>query len=232
MENQKNYEQLKKNTVDSKNQLKETKRVRFIHGERTGKRVLFVGNSITLHGVSPSIGWHYECGMAASCQEKDYVHLLVDTISEIEPDACFGLCQVAEWERRYKNGSETYEMFEAARDFEPDVIVARFIENCPHEAFEPETFRKEYEAFVEYLDALGKAKVIVTTSFWKHPGDDTLRQYAEEKGFPCVELGDLGERDEMKAIGLFEHEGVAAHPGDLGMQHIADRIFAVLKEML
>ena len=48
---------------------------------------------------------------------------------------------------------------------------------------------------------------------------------AKEKNYPLVSLGDLGELDEMKAIGKFEHSGVAAHPGDKGMQNIADRIW-------
>ena len=47
-----------------------------------------------------------------------------------------------------------------------------------------------------------------------------------------VELNDLGDMPEMKALGLFEHSGVAAHPGDLGMKTIAQRIFEPLKELL
>jgi hypothetical protein len=40
------------------------------------QRILFLGNSITMHGAKPSIGWSNNCGMAASALDKDYVHVL------------------------------------------------------------------------------------------------------------------------------------------------------------
>ena len=34
----------------------------------------------------------------------------------------------------------------------------------------------------------------------------------------------LSEKDEIKALGLFEHNRVAGHPRDFGMQAIAKRV--------
>lgn len=226
------YAQMHKNTVDAKNQLKDTELVHFFHPERTGHRILFVGNSITLHGKCPEIGWNNDWGMAASTEEKDYVHRLMAAVGTIDPQAAFCICQVSRWECDYKNGTSVHSLFAAARAFDADVIVARFIENCPDKDFDAERFKEELDALLSFLNPSQKAHLMITTGFWRHPGDAAIIAYAKEKNLPCVELGDLGERDEMKALGLFEHGGVAIHPGDLGMEHIARRIFDEMKKVL
>ncbi len=226
------YAQMSKNTVAANGQLKQLDFIRFDCPDGKGKRVMLVGNSITLHGIRPEIGWYNKCGMAASAQEKDYVHLLEASVQEIDPEAAFCICQVAEWERNYKNGGETLHLYQTARDFGADVIILRFVENVPKEQYDADIFLRELDALVGYLDQTGKARLIATTGFWRHPADNDIRTYAKKKQIPCVELGDLGENDQMKAIGLFAHEGVANHPGDRGMQAIAERILKPLAEVL
>ena len=225
--------QLDKNTVKAENQLKPSQYVHFERAENSGLRVLFIGNSITLHGEKPDIGWNVCWGMAASSKEKDYVHLLEAKISERHPDAVFCICQMAGWECNYKTGEDLLSKeYQAAADFAADVIVLRLVENCPGKDYDEECFVEQYKKLLAFMNPSGKANIILSTSFWKHPFDAGLRRVAEEYQLPLVELGDLGELDEMKAVGLFWHSGVAAHPGDLGMATIADRLWCELQKIL
>ena len=50
-------------------------------GSLPAAQVLFPGNSITLHGPAPDIGWTGNWGMTASSQDKDYVHRLTAEIA-------------------------------------------------------------------------------------------------------------------------------------------------------
>ncbi len=226
--------QIAKNTVKGTKQLKDTEYVKIVCVKETDKntqqKIMFVGNSITMHGIAQSIGWNGCYGMAASSEDNDYVHILMNMVRNQNPNISYCICQVCEWESDYKNGESMYHLYENARDFEADVIVMRAIENCSAKDFDADVFKKQYEKLISFLNPSGNSKLILTTGFWKHPGDDKIIEYAKEKSLPLIYLGDLGEDDNMKAIGKFKHEGVANHPGDLGMKTIAQRIFDKLKE--
>lgn len=221
-------DQISKNTVKGTKQLEDTRYVVFENKKGSHIKIMFVGNSITLHGVAPEIGWNHRYGMAASKKENDYVHICMREIQKVYPDASFCICQVCEWESNYKNGAETYHLYEKAREFKADMIIMRAVENCPRRDFDKTDFQIQYEKLLDYLNPEGKAKIVITTGFWRHPADEALKEYAKAHAMPLCELGDLGEKDEMKALDKFEHSGVANHPGDLGMQAIADRILNVI----
>lgn len=218
--------EIEKNTVPAKDQLASDRCISF---EGTGEnrlKIAFVGNSITRHGPAPALGWQGDWGMAASCREKDYVHRVLDGLQSRGMPASACICNAAEWERGYADGFHL-EFFAPVREFQPDILVMRAVENCPIADFKPEAFQCAYEALIGYLKA-AQTKVILTTSFWKHPGDGAIQAVAEKFGYPCIYLGQLGEQDAMKAVGKFDHTGVAAHPGDAGMASIAK---AILKEI-
>ena len=128
----------------------------------------------------------------------------------------------------YETGGDVFDYFSKAREFKADTIVMRIIENCDYVSFKNELFYNNYKLFINYLNS-NDAQIILTSGFWKHPGDSDIEAVAKEKGYDFVYLGDLGEDDAMKATGLFEHTGVAGHPGDRGMRKIADRIFNKMK---
>ena len=215
-------------TVDSRNQLKDSECVRFEKIKNNGMRVLFVGNSITLHGRKADIGWHGEWGMAASTKDNDYVHIIERHISALDKNASFCICNAANWERLYKNGETVLQKYESAREYNADIIIVKLSANSPVDDFDTDAFKKNFALLVDYLNKSKKAKIIITTDFFHHPAEAALSAYCDENGLKLCILSDLGDVPEMKALGLFEHEGVASHPGDLGMKTIAYRILNAL----
>lgn len=223
------FSQMDKNTVSAVGQLKPDGCIRFENADGKGTRIMFVGNSITLHGINAKIGWYHDFGMAASEKGKDYAHILMRKISEKFADSAFCICQASEWESKYRMGNELLSKYEAARRFGADIIIMRVVENCPKNEYESALFRERYKELISYLNTSG-ARIILTTGFWAHPADSDIIAVGEELGLPTVYLGDLGEDEKMRADGLFSHTGVAAHPGDLGMAKIAERIYAEIEK--
>jgi len=216
--------------VSADNQLQDSEYVKFFGDGKTLK-VTFLGNSITRHGRKDDIGWFWDFGMAASCKEKDYVHLLATYIDQYKP-ATYCISQIAAWEFVYKTGNTTLASFEAARNFSADILIVKLGANCPKTDFDKEAFVREFELLLNYHNPEGKAKIYIAGDFYHHVVNDVIEQYALKKGYPFIKLEDLSDDPNMRAYGLFEHGGVAGHPGDAGMKAIADRIWEMMKSTI
>ena len=218
------------NNVSAENQLPRTNRIFYMGKADAPTKILIVGNSITRHGPAPQIGWEHDWGMAATAPEKDYVHLLQAKMEADGKNVLTMVRHASNWERTHMNEGALAD-FEKEHEFSPDILLLRFGENVPKDC-DFDFFAQKLREFVDYINAKN-ALVIVTTTIWGNPKKDAvLRSLAEERGYPCVELGAIGKDDSMMAIGLFEHRGVSIHPGDKGMQYIADTVYEELKKHL
>ena len=93
-----------------------------------GVRVVFIGNSITLHSPAPQIGWHYNWGMAASAPEKDYVHLVIQGIeAETGRKVDARVRCLADFERGFRNYD--FSKDQDLIDFNPDYLIIALGEN-------------------------------------------------------------------------------------------------------
>jgi len=204
-------------------------------GELPVSRILYLGNSITLHAPAPHIGWTGNWGMAASAKEKDYVHLLTADIAKTaktQPETM--VRNIADFER----GHAMYDIAEQLKpelDFHADLIILAIGENVAESASDEsrDTYRAAFSKLIDELKSHGSPTIFVRSSFWPNPAkDEIMRDVAEKAGATFVDISKLG-RDEVNAARAerkFEHDGVAGHPGDKGMRAIADALFADIKK--
>ncbi|MBQ8658527.1 MAG: SGNH/GDSL hydrolase family protein [Clostridia bacterium] len=212
---------LLKNTVAAENQTRETFKI--FENSNAEKRVLFLGNSITLHEKKASIGWNVNWGMAASAEEKDYVHIVLKELKKKYGEISYCIANISKWERLYWE-EDVIRKFSEAKDFNADTVIFRFGENIPRNSFEEYPLIEYLRKFVTYFTQRAQ-KVIITDMFWEYSDIcDSLKRVARENGYEFVVISDLGYQNENKAVGLFECAAVAEHPGDLGMKRIAERI--------
>ena len=193
--------------------------------ENTGLRILFAGNSITRHGKKPEIGWDRECGMAASCADKDYVHLILKKVMKYDKNAAWCIAQVADFERTFFE-KEAKDNYGEAGDFGADIVIMFFGANVnkEYDTMEnpPKTFGTAFEDMRNLLSNNGKAKVYISEGFYIRPVLDAEKKTVAEKyGDTFISMDDIRTREDSH--GLFNH------PGDLGMELIADRFFETIE---
>jgi hypothetical protein len=197
-------------------------------------KILFLGNSITLHEPAPEIGWTGNWGMAASAPERDYVHRLLDRISKASGGVSKVMIRnIADFERKLAD----FNIREALKEelaFEAEVVILAIGEN----ASSPKTdeARKQFaDALSDLLAQLsrhGRPKLFVRSQFWPDAEKDRLLKKASgDSGGVFVDLGKLGidPANSARSERPIKHAGVAGHPGDKGMAAIADELWRAMK---
>ena len=196
-------------------------------------KVLFLGNSITKHGPKADIDWAGNWGMAASAEAKDYVHLVTKALGEKSGSSPEVMVKnIADFERAYA-GYDVAGKMKDVFDFDADLIIIAIGENVP--ALKSEDDKTRFKSSVTKLLARLKAHkqptLLVRSCFWANPAkDEVLRQVCGEAGGIFVDISSLSkdEGNYGRSEHPFKNPGVANHPGDRGMQAIADALVKAL----
>jgi len=198
------------------------------------QKILFVGNSITMHGPKADIDWHGNWGMAATSLDKDYVHVVTKALAARQglPPVIM-VKNVADFERNHV-GYDIAGKFAEAAAFKADLVILCIGENVP--ALKTPEAQAKYQAQVtELLKTLKpnpKAAIIVRSSFWPNEAKDSaMRKACEAVSGTFVDISTLSkdERNYARSERPYKHAGVANHPGDRGMAAIAEEIVKVVK---
>jgi lysophospholipase L1-like esterase len=196
-------------------------------------RVLFLGNSITLHAPAPELGWFGNWGMAASAPEQDYVHLLLRCFTEASggraPEAMVENL-VVDFERQY----DTFDVERRLQEhlaFAADVVIVALGENVVLDTAEaPARFGA---ALGTLLAALTRSHptLLVRSCFWPDPvKDGLLREACAGAGGLFADIGrlSLDESNFAYSEATWENGAVGGHPGDKGMAALADALWSAL----
>ena len=198
-------------------------------------RVLFLGNSITLHGPTPKIGWTGNWGMAASALEKDYVHVLTAQIAK----AAGGLPEVkAKNIANFERNLDAYNLAEGLKvelEFKADLIIVAIGENSAALTTDEAKlrFKTSFDKLLAELKKHGNPTLIVRSQFWADSAkDERMKQACLDVGGTFVDISKLGfdEDNYARSEQKFEHAGVAGHPGDEGMQALSDELWKAFQK--
>lgn len=219
---------------------------------QTPVKILVIGNSITQHDPSVSLGWLGNWGMAATARSKDYVHLLLGKALAAGKNVELHCVNVSEYEKYFYDWSKITTDFSKYVEYDADIVIAAFGANIKNGANEgdpgyenDEIFTKvKYKEIIDHFNPGGDATIISgLTMLTTDKIAAVIQEAAEEYGYNSVDMrSDL--TDELYTAKGYEailkekfgvnavDGGVLNHPGDTAMQEMADRLWGALNPIL
>lgn len=194
--------------------------------------ILHLGNSIAKHPLTSY--WWGSWGMAASELSKDYVHRFLTKMQALKPAATTSVLNIAGWEVAPSTWDKTQlDSYLSGKD----LIIIRLGENATYNV----NYKSEYSSLITYIKSKNPtAKIIIGGVFWVDASKDTaMSQVAAENNITFVKISHLDIPANRSFMGAqvkgddnqwhtVNNTGVAAHPGDLGMDAIASEMFNAL----
>jgi len=194
-------------------------------------KIFFIGNSITLHSPSESIGWHKNNGMAASTTSNDYVNILLKNL-KIKHGNCL-IKNFSELENKpiedMTTGKNLMALFKTKK---PEITIFQLGDNV---ASDKQLVILKNNLF--HLTSSAKevnSRVFILSTWWESKEkDEALLSVCQKFNSNYIYIGDIFNSTENtdRSIKEYSHSGVDNHPRDWGMNKIADRLYAAINSL-
>lgn len=197
------------------------------------EKLIILGDSISKHGPAvESLGWSGNWGMAASSEDKDYVHLFLARLTESQGGKAPQLIVFAEGGGTITGKGAVKDKIQAVG---ADLAVIQLGENDKDVSVAG--YKAPYEAIIQGLKAGNPNVRIFCFGVWGQanangPKDMPIRELCKQYGATYVSL-EAANRDPANRAGAekrFTHAGVNWHPGDKGMQAYADALWQAYQD--
>ncbi|MCA5005996.1 SGNH/GDSL hydrolase family protein [Sphingobacterium bovistauri] len=204
-----------------------------IGNKNDSNKLLILGNSIAVHPISKSIGWHSISGMAASNVDLDYVHLLHNKLNNLIPTNT-RVSNVALWERSLS--IDSLKSFDSLLNYRPNIVIFQVGDNFPADT------TKIKQAYISLIKKFENTEIIICSPFITNEYNRGIAEtISKENNLKYVNLSDLSSNKENLAEfdqsldslkKNWKVDGIGVHPGNKGMSMIASRIFNVIEPYL
>jgi len=197
-------------------------------------QIAFIGNSITLHSPMHNIGWLNFNGMAASVEENDYAHIILDNLNIKIGEA--HIVNFSCLESGFIFSQTHIRHFEDVVSKKPKIIIIQLGDNLSLDLARPIASLKRIYAFaINYSEVVSRASasgamVYCVSTWWESKIKDFLiRRICEKSGARFVYIGDIFRQEfNVDQLERFSNVEVDRHPKDFGMRQIASRLQAAI----
>ena len=203
-------------------------------------KVLLLGNSLLL-GFSTDGSHGAPFGLTASDSKHDWAYLLKEKLKVKSPSITINKLHDAKFEQSESDSaSESYitnEFAQAAKG--NDLVIVQIGDNVNTE-LRRVTFKNNFSKLINAIRVSNPTADIVVAGAWFNGGniESWLQSQSKPLNYTFVPLSDLCTSGNMATIGdtvIFDDgtqttvtSAIRTHPGDKGMQAIADRIYSYL----